>query len=512
VIVSQSQIVSNRDAEVTGPGSLVPAIRGTEPQIQGVPEPGRALSLMSPAVICGLMRAFEAVLVAATGLNIYFLYVAPFETQMVGAYWAACLGTAAATVALLEALGLYDPGPLRRHLRASARVLAAWSTVFAGLVVLAFVTQVGEDFSRGWLILWYGVGATGLVAGRATASALIGALAASGHMDRRAVLVGGGERAGELIATMGASADAGIRICGIFDDRGDARSPAVVAGCPKLGTVDQLVDFVRRTRIDLLIVTLPLAAERRLLDILKQVWVLPIDIRLSAQSSRLRFRPRAYSHIGGVPFLDLFDRPISDWGAILKAVEDRAIAALALIALAPVMGLIALAIRLDSAGPVLFRQSRYGFNNEMIGVLKFRSLRADMTDADAARLVTRHDPRVTRVGRFIRRTSLDELPQLFNVLKGELSLVGPRPHALQAKAADRLYGDVVDGYFARHKVKPGITGWAQINGWRGQTETEAQIQRRVEHDLFYIEHWSVIFDLYILAMTPFALFDGDRAY
>jgi lipopolysaccharide/colanic/teichoic acid biosynthesis glycosyltransferase len=174
---------------------------------------------------------------------------------------------------------------------------------------------------------------------------------------------------------------------------------------------------------------------------------------------------------------------------------------------------VAVAIKLDSRGPVFFKQKRYGFNNEMIEVFKFRSMYVDKTDATAAKLVTKGDPRVTRVGRFIRKTSLDELPQLINVVfKGNLSLVGPRPHAVHAKAADRLYDEAVDGYFARHRVKPGITGWAQINGWRGETDSEMKIQRRVEHDLYYIENWSVLFDLYILAMTPLALARTENAY
>jgi lipopolysaccharide/colanic/teichoic acid biosynthesis glycosyltransferase len=177
------------------------------------------------------------------------------------------------------------------------------------------------------------------------------------------------------------------------------------------------------------------------------------------------------------------------------------------------MAIVAIAIRLDSRGPVLFKQKRYGFNNELIEVFKFRSMYVEATDATAAKLVTKGDPRVTRVGRFIRKTSLDELPQLFNVvLKGNLSLVGPRPHAVHAKAVDRLYDEAVDGYFARHRVKPGITGWAQINGWRGETDNDEKIQRRVEHDLYYIENWSVLFDLYILAMTPFSLLKTENAY
>jgi Undecaprenyl-phosphate glucose phosphotransferase len=259
-------------------------------------------------------------------------------------------------------------------------------------------------------------------------------------------------------------------------------------------------------------VTLPLTAETRLLQLLKKLWVLPVDIRLSAYTQKLRYRPRAYSYIGNVPFLDVSDKPLSDWNAVVKTIEDRVIAALALAVLSPVMLLVALAIKLDSPGRVLFKQRRYGFNNELIEVYKFRSMHAEQSDADARKLVTRDDPRVTRVGRIIRKTSLDELPQLFNVLKGSLSLVGPRPHATHAKAENRLYDEVVDGYFARHKVKPGITGWAQINGWRGETDTEEKIHRRVEHDLFYIENWSLLFDLYILARTPIALFRTEQAY
>jgi exopolysaccharide biosynthesis polyprenyl glycosylphosphotransferase len=210
--------------------------------------------------------------------------------------------------------------------------------------------------------------------------------------------------------------------------------------------------------------------------------------------------------------IDLYDKPIADWGYVSKWLFDKIVGALALAVFAPVMLLVALAIKLESKGPVLFRQKRYGFNNELIEVLKFRSMYTDRCDATASKLVTKNDPRVTRVGRFIRKTSLDELPQLINVITGGLSLVGPRPHAVQAKAAGHLYDEVVDGYFARHKVKPGITGWAQINGWRGETDTEEKIQKRIEHDLYYIENWSVFLDLYILFKTPLSLLNTRNAY
>jgi Undecaprenyl-phosphate glucose phosphotransferase len=245
----------------------------------------------------------------------------------------------------------------------------------------------------------------------------------------------------------------------------------------------------------------------------RKLWVLPVDVRLAAHMNRLRFRPRNYTYIGNVPVLDIFDKPIAGWNLFIKAVFDRVVGGLLLLMLLPLLAIIALAIKIDSKGPVLFRQRRYGFNNELIKIFKFRSMYVDASDANAVKPVTKGDPRVTRVGRFIRKTSLDELPQLFNVVfLGNLSLVGPRPHALQAKAEHRLYEEAVDGYFARHRVKPGITGWAQINGWRGETDTRDKIQNRVEHDLYYIENWSLLFDIYILFKTPFALLKTENAY
>jgi lipopolysaccharide/colanic/teichoic acid biosynthesis glycosyltransferase len=222
-----------------------------------------------------------------------------------------------------------------------------------------------------------------------------------------------------LVEALAAQKDTDVHLVGLFDDRGDEGSPLVYGGLQKLGSVDQLIEFARRTRIDLVIFSLPISAESRILQMLKKLWVLPVDIRLSAHSNKLRFRPRAYSYIGNLPVLDVFDKPITDWDVVMKWLFDKFVGGMLLLGAAPVMALTALAIKLDSRGPVFFKQKRYGFNNELIEVYKFRSMYVDQCDAAASKLVTKDDARVTRVGRFIRKTSLDELPQLINVvLKG----------------------------------------------------------------------------------------------
>ncbi len=465
----------------------------------------------SGVVLAGLVRLIEFFAVVAAGLAVHVAYLGfDFSADVVVATVAiACIALAA-----FQALGVNAIPAFRDPAWAMLRMAAGWS--FAFLLALAAIFFLKHDlasYSRIWLMSWFVGGFVLLMLERVVVSIVVRRMIASGSLERRTVIVGGGPAGEEVLRALAAQRHTDLRICGVFDDRADDRSPDVVIGFPKLGAVDDLVDFARRTRIDLIIFTLPITAEERILQMLRKLWVLPIDIRLAAHANKLRFRPRSYSWIGTVPVLDVFDKPMTDWNVVVKSLFDRIVGALLLVLLAPVMAAIALAVKLDSKGPVLFRQKRHGFNNEEIEVFKFRSMYVDQLDYAVAKQVTRNDPRVTRVGRFIRKTSLDELPQLFNVVvKGNLSLVGPRPHALQAKAAEHPYEMVVDGYFARHRVKPGITGWAQINGWRGETDTPEKIQKRVECDLYYIENWSLLLDLYILAATPFALIKAENAY
>ncbi|MEK4034695.1 undecaprenyl-phosphate glucose phosphotransferase [Methylocystis sp. IM3] len=483
-----------------------------DPRLAEVASQSRPGRTLSPVVLAGVVRLFEFVMLLVAGLLIYEFYVGERQVQPLD-YYIAATAMAVAAIIALQSFGLYTIPSFRGPIRHGLKLAAVWSLIFAAALAAMFFLKLDGVFSRVWLIAWYLSGLALLAVERMALAVATRRLTRAGKLDRRTVIVGGGALADPVLRALAAQEESDLRILGLFDDRADARSPDVVAGYPKLGTVDDLVELARHARIDLIVFTLPISAETRLLQMLRKLWVLPIDIRLAAHTNKLRFRPRSYSYIGDVPVIDVFDKPIADWDVVAKYIFDKAVGALCLILASPVMALVALAVKLDSPGPILFKQRRHGFNNEVIEVYKFRSMYADRQDPHAHKQVSRNDPRVTRVGRFIRKTSLDELPQLFNVVfKGDLSLVGPRPHAIVARAGDILYNEVVDGYFARHRVKPGITGWAQINGWRGETDTEEKIQKRVEFDLYYIENWSILLDLYILTLTPFALIKAKNAY
>jgi Undecaprenyl-phosphate glucose phosphotransferase len=467
----------------------------------------------SPIVIAGGVRVADFVLLSLVGLALYFGYVVPISGFQWG-YPAAIFGMTATAVLCFQASDLYEVQTFRGQLRQMTRMISSWAFVFLLFIGASFFAKLGGEVSRLWLSAFFFVGLTALIAERLFLRTLVRGWARQGRLDRRTIIVGSDENGEKLVEALKNQDDSDIDILGVFDDRNDDRALDTCAGSPKLGKVDEIVEFARRTRVDLVLFALPISAETRILDMLKKLWVLPVDIRLSAHTNKLRFRPRSYSYLGKVPTLDVFEAPITDWDQVMKSLFDRVVGALLLVLLAPVMALVALAVKLDSPGPVLFRQKRFGFNNERIDVFKFRSMYHHQADPLATKVVTKNDPRVTRVGRFIRKTSLDELPQLFNVVFARnLSLVGPRPHAVQGKLQSRLFDEAVDGYFARHRVKPGITGWAQINGWRGEIDNEEKIQKRVEFDLYYIENWSVLFDLYILMKTPIALLTrNENAY
>jgi Undecaprenyl-phosphate glucose phosphotransferase len=469
-------------------------------------------SFVPPEMFSAAAYLLDAAVLLIASLIVAINYPGIDRISSLGAYLLIISLTVVMMIGLFSATGLYKLGVLLAPMRRLHLFFVSWVVLFGMIMSSVFLFKIGEMVSRVWLVALVSTGIFFIISGRFMLAALMRRFNTMGQLNKRAILVGGGEPAARVVSILEKSLDSGISLVGIFDDRGNERVGETIHGLPRLGTIDDLIDFVRATRIDTLIVTLPVPAEERLLQILNRLWVLPVDIRLSANGQKLHYRPRAYSYIGNLPCLDVYDKPLGEWGPYLKSFSDKLIALIALLVLSPFMALIAMAIKVNSKGPVIFKQKRFGFNNELIEVYKFRSMYTDRSDVDAAKLVSKGDPRVTKVGRFIRKSSLDELPQLFNVLKGDLSLVGPRPHATKAKAGEALYENVVDSYFARHKVKPGITGWAQINGWRGETDTKEKIERRVEHDLYYIDNWSLTFDLYILLRTPWALLNTDNAF
>jgi exopolysaccharide biosynthesis polyprenyl glycosylphosphotransferase len=240
--------------------------------------------------------------------------------------------------------------------------------------------------------------------------------------------------------------------------------------------------------------------------------VLPVDINVAFATRELHKRFTGAMGAYGVPLMQIGRRPLTDRQVLMKRIEDLVLASLITLALSPIMLLAALAVRLESRGPIFFRQPRHGFNDTIINVYKFRTMYVDRGDASGRKATVKDDPRVTRIGRYLRRWSVDELPQLFNVLWGDMSIVGPRPHPIGMLAASADYRDVVSNYAARHRVKPGITGWAQVAGYRGNADTVEKAQRRVEFDLEYIARWSLLFDLRILMLTAVAMISGKEAY
>lgn len=368
--------------------------------------------------------------------------------------------------------------------------------------------------NRNWLFTWTVSSPLVLLLGRRPVEVAL-ARAAPQPALRRAVVVGdavSAQRLARVLARPDRADRAGLRveIAGalILSPRG-MPPPEGPAGWPSLATLRAARGLVEAGEADLLLVALPETAAGAIAAILRVMAGVSLDIWLAPDIARLYEAPARLSSLAGVPFLHLQERPMAGFAAIAKRAEDLLLGLPLLLLASPLMLGIALAVRLTSPGPALFVQPRRGLNRRIIRVRKFRTMAMEAADGAGARQAVVGDARVTPLGRFLRRTSLDELPQLLNVVEGSMSLVGPRPHALGTEAAGRPFAEAAADYAARHRVKPGMTGWAQVRGWRGETDTVEKLRRRVEHDLYYIAHWSLAFDLRILAMTLRAVIRGE---
>jgi len=330
---------------------------------------------------------------------------------------------------------------------------------------------------------------------------------ADGKLTPNIVIVGATDAAKKLIETALKTRE--VAVLGVFDDR-LGRAPKAIGGVPVLGDIGDLLGHKVLPYVDRIVIAVNPAAQTRVREIIARLRVLPNDVSMVLDASGEDGRVRALSRIADAQLAQVSGEPADVRRAVVKRLQDIAVGWTALILGTPVMLLVALAIKLDSPGPIFFRQRRHGFNNEEILVWKFRSMRQEAADFAAVQQVQAGDTRVTRVGRFIRKTSLDELPQLFNVIAGEMSLVGPRPQAVGMKTGQTESARLVAEYAHRHRMKPGMTGWAAINGSRGPVDSPELVRRRVALDIEYIERQSFWFDLYIMAMTiPCLLGDSD---
>jgi len=389
-------------------------------------------------------------------------------------------------------------------------VIKSSSIIFA-VILLGSINEISAVFSYKWLVIWWLVTTLTLCLERAAMYYLLKLFAVNGYLTRQIVIFGVNGYTGEFIDAIQNQKSPWVKVTGLFDDR-LGRTPAMVNGSPVVGNIDTLVQYVRENRCYEIFVLLPLDAHERIEEISLKLKLLPVPVRLIPSNSMHSYANHKIEYLNGIPTLEILNKPLSDWSYFIKLAEDRLLGLLFFTLLLPVYLLIGILIKLDSPGPILFKQKRYGYNNSLIEVYKFRSMYVNQTDMTAKKLVTKDDPRVTKLGAILRRTSLDEIPQFFNVLKGEMSIVGPRPHALSASADGKLYEVAVAGYAERHKVKPGVTGWAQVNGWRGETDTEEKILKRVEYDIDYIKNWSLFLDLFIIFKTVAVVLDQKNAY
>ncbi len=463
------------------------------------------------AYVTGIVGVMDFLLIAFIGLLTFGLYPG-WNNEAAHLYVSAIIFTAAVIVTSLKVTHCYTLENLRFRGRELKRAIGIFTLVFLVAISLGFVFKISNEFSRVWVLLWFSGSVTAFTITRAMMRPVLTKMVSKGHLIRNVAIVGGGGHGEAFIERLQDNAYPWINIVGVYDDRRSRLSDRLKDSLGIRGDTNKLINDARNGHIDDIVIALPSNRVERIQQIVDKLDVLPTNINLSPDISELTFGHSVRTSYGDLHLLNLRKRPMEGWRQFVKFLEDRIIAALIFLMILPVMTVIAILIKLDSKGPVLFAQNRYGFNNKLIKVYKFRSMYSDKTDANAEKLVTRNDSRITKIGAFLRRTSLDELPQFINVLKGEMSIVGPRPHALKASAAGRLYDDIVDDYAKRHRVKPGITGWAQINGWRGETDTEEKILKRVEYDLEYIENWSLTFDLKIIFKTIFGGFLGKNAY
>jgi len=465
---------------------------------QGLVKPySPALNLVMRLVDAGLIAGTHYVAIAANG-----------ET------WRDMHTTATVLAAVImhlvaQWLGLYSAWRGRAITPETARVFVAAMITWAVLLVLAFVSKVSENYSRAITLTWFGASATSIAVWRATLRLTLSELRKRGRNTRSVAIAGLTELSERVGRTVVDEPELGMRIVGYYDDRIPARCHPIPEDLgPYVGKLDKLVEKARNGEIDIIYIALPLRAEPRINELVRKLADTTASVYMAADFDAFDLLHARWGSLGDVPVVSIHETPFYGVDGWLKRAEDIVVGSLIMLLISIPMIFVALGVKLSSRGPVFFRQRRYGLNGEVIHVLKFRSMKV-MEDGAEVKQATKNDSRITPFGAFIRRTSLDELPQFLHVISGHMSIVGPRPHAV---AHNEAYRKRIQGYMLRHKVKPGITGWAQVNGWRGETDTLEKMEKRIEHDLEYIRNWGLLWDLKIIFLTVFGSKVRKNAY
>lgn len=447
-----------------------------------------------PAVWSGLFQFCDLSVIVLTGILAGWWYLPTHEFHSMGYAQLMAIGMLLAAV-VFNRFGAYEARRGRSLFEELRLIGLSWLAVVLALSVFVFFTKSGQEYSRVWAGLWFFGGLAGLLFLRVTIRWVLRSLRRHGYNQRHVLIVGYDHLIRELKTRFQSAPWLGLQVTETVNV--DQVSIPTLVGLVNAGQVDQVW------------IVLPLKEETRLRELIDGLAMTSVEVKYVPDLFGFRLFSHSLSEVGGLPVLNLCSTPMQGLNQVIKAVEDRVLSVLFLLILSPVILLVALGVKLSSPGPVFFKQARLGLGGKVIHVLKFRSMVVHAESAGKVTQATRADPRITPFGAFIRRTSLDELPQFFNVLLGDMSIVGPRPHAL---AHNDEYKDLVDDYMHRHRVKPGITGWAQVNGFRGETDTLDKMQRRVEYDLYYIQHWSIWFDLKIIVLTVFKGFLNKNAY
>ncbi len=392
-------------------------------------------------------------------------------------------------------------------------VFATWFLSILFLSLLGFATRFSAEFARSEILGWVALTPAMIGLGRMATRIVMQAMAQHGYGVRRVAIAGLNDLGRQTAMNIAGEPSLGLQLLGFYDDRVEKRNDAKVETNGQIdtdlkGNLSELVELARKGEVDTIMITLPMRAEQRIKYLLDKLSDSTVSVYIVPDFFVFELLHSRWANVGGLPAVSVFENPLFGVDGVMKRIADLAIATVGLAVVSIPMILIAIAVKLSSPGPVFFRQKRYGMDGEEILVWKFRSMRT-CDNGPVVKQATKGDPRITRIGGILRKTSLDELPQLFNVLDGTMSLVGPRPHA---SAHNEEYRSLIRGYMLRHKVKPGITGLAQVNGCRGETETLDKMERRIEWDHKYIRRWSLWLDLKILFKTFTVVWSQEEAY